>query len=451
MLYSRKNPRRSLGTVDFAIGTREITMKSVVRAGTLVALTLLAAPAVRGGEAWYVEFEEGRAAAEASGKDMLLDFGGSDWCAPCKWLKQRVLSKPEFIERAGREFVLVDIDLLMRKDAKIPADRKERYEKLQERYGIATFPSVLLTTSDGRPYARTTYREKTETPELYWKHLVPLQERGKRLREALSRAEKLQGRPRADALADALLEVDARFVTGFFADRLADLRAADGTDPTGYLAFLDGRRALDELEAGIDLHEGPIDVAAVQSLIDRFKLRGETLQEALVLRAAGEVLAGDDRRALKTLAAVLDAQPSRTRFDRGDFVGLDAESIATVRRRIADGEADSGNGVALYYALHRIFEFDMPNPYEVSCGQGFRPNIRIRGDIGDRYGRALIRSTEGLSGEPRARALAKGLEGTFFGGQGAIGEIIRDLIPGLVGKETAKTLLPGRFYPQMLQ
>jgi thiol-disulfide isomerase/thioredoxin len=425
-------------------------MKTAVCSGMILALTVLGAPAVRGGEAWYIEFDEGRAAAVAQGKDMLIDFGGSDWCLPCRWLKERVFSKPEFIERAGRAFVLVDIDRLLREDAKIPADRKDRYEKLQERYGIATFPSVLLTTSDGRPYARTTYREKTETPELYWKHLVPLQERGKRLREALARVDKLNGRPRAEALADGLSEVDARFVPRFFADRVTDLRAADPSDSTGYLAFLDGRRALDDFQAGLDLHKGPIDVAAVQSLIDRSKLRGESLQEVLVLRAAGEVLAGDDRRALNTLAAVLDAQPSRTRFDRGDFVALDAESIAAVRRRIADGEADSGNGVALYYALHRIFEFDMPNPYEVSCGQGFRPSIRVRGEIGERYGRALIRSTEGLSGEARARALAKGLEGTFFGGQGAIREIIRDLIPGLVGKETAKAILPGKYYPRWI-
>jgi thiol-disulfide isomerase/thioredoxin len=87
---------------------QEITMKSALCSGMLVALAALSAPAVRGGETWYKEFEEGRVAAEAQGKDLLIDFGGSDWCAPCKWLKDRVFSKPEFIERAGREFVLVD-------------------------------------------------------------------------------------------------------------------------------------------------------------------------------------------------------------------------------------------------------------------------------------------------------------------------------------------------------
>jgi hypothetical protein len=198
----------------------------------------------------------------------------------------------------------------------------------------------------------------------------------------------------------------------------------------------------------MDQHHAAIDPNAVDALIARARLRGESLQEALVLRAAGEILAGRDRQALHTLAAAVYAQATRCRFDRGDFVLLDADSIATVRRRIAEGEADSGEGVALYYALHRILQFDLPNPYEWSCGEAFQPGIRVREVIGDRYGRALIRSTDKLQGEARARALAKGLEGTFFAARGSIREIILELIPGLVGKQEARKLLPGEFYPR---
>ena len=98
-------------------------MRSAVRLVLLVAIAGLATLPVRGGESWYLEFEEGRAAAKAQGKDLLIDFGGSDWCLPCKRLKDRVLSKAEFIERASGQFVLVDIDL-PHKSRPIPADRK---------------------------------------------------------------------------------------------------------------------------------------------------------------------------------------------------------------------------------------------------------------------------------------------------------------------------------------
>jgi thiol-disulfide isomerase/thioredoxin len=423
-------------------------MESGRRLVLLVAFAGLVAPSVQAGEPWYLEFDEGRAAAKAQGKDLLIDFGGSDWCVPCKWLKERILSKPEFIERAAGTFTLIDIDLPLR--GPIPPDRKRRYEDLQERYGIASVPTVVLAMADGRPYARTTYRDAFQAPEAYWNHLAPLLERGRRLRMALDRAQSLEGESRAAELVNGLSEIDPRFIPRFYSDRVAEIRAADPSDSTGYLAFLDGRRAFDEFQAPLDPHIAALDPAAVDSLIARAKLRGESLQEALVLRAAGEVLAGEDRHALGTLKAVLDAQASRTRFDRGDYVPLDAASIGAVRRRIAEGEADPGSGLALYYALHRIFEFDMPNPYEWSCGEAFQPRIRVKETIGDRYGRALIRSAEGLAGEARAKALAEGLEGTFFFPRGSIREIILEMIPGLVGKPAAKALLPGQFYPQLI-
>jgi thiol-disulfide isomerase/thioredoxin len=425
-------------------------MKSALQRVMLVALAAVLTAPLRAEEPWFLEFEAGRAAAKAQGKDLLIDFGGSDWCLPCKWLKERVLSKAEFIERAGGTYVLVDIDLPVTNRVPIAADRKRRYEELQQRYAINSFPTVVLAAADGRPYARTTYREAFQTPETYWNYLAPLRERGARLRAALSRAEPLKGESRAAELASALSEVDPRFISRFYADRVAELRSADPSDSTGYLAFLDGRRALDEFQAPLDLHTAAIDPAAVDSLIGRAKLRGEALQEALVLRAAGEVLANEDRRALASFKDLVKAQTTRTRFDRGDYIPLDAASLAVVQRRIAAAEADPGDGVALYYSLHRMFQFDLPNPYEWSCGQAFQPNVRVREAIGDRYGRALIRSTEALKGEARAKALAKGLDGTFFVARGAIREIVLEIIPGLVGKPAAKALMPGEFYPRWI-
>ena len=422
-------------------------MKSAVGSAIVIALTLLTSP-IYAGDSWFPEFDEGRAAAQAQGKDLLIDFGGSDWCLPCQRLKDSVLSRPEFIERASREFVLIDIDLPVR--TPIAADRKQRYEQLHERYGIRSFPTIVLAMPDGRPYARTTYREALQTPEAYWKHLGPMHERGQRLRAALVRIEALEGRARAEALVEGLSQLNPRFIPLFYADHVAELRAIDPSDTTGYLAFLDGRRALDDFQAGLDVHTAAIDPAAVDALIARAKLKGELLQEALVLRAAGEILTREDRQALRTFGAVLDAQASRTRFDRGDFIPLDAASIAMVRRRIAEAEAEPGDPVARYYALHRIFAFDLPNAYEMSCGEVFVPGFRVNEPIGDRYGRALIQSTEGLEGMARARALAQGLEGTFFAVQGSIREIVLEWIPDLVGKQAAKALLPGEFYPRYI-
>src|SRR5262249_53930222 len=129
-------------------GPREQAMILAPSPIRLLAALLLSAwlPTARAEGPWLQEFDEAQAAAQRDGKHLLIDFGGSDWCAPCAWLKGRILSRPEFSESAGKHFVLVDIDDLARKP--MPEGRKERYRKLKERYGIEAFPTVVLATAD---------------------------------------------------------------------------------------------------------------------------------------------------------------------------------------------------------------------------------------------------------------------------------------------------------------
>ncbi len=406
----------------------------------LVGVWLLPAFA-RAEESWLAEFEEAQAAAKRDGKDLLIDFGGSDWCGPCQWLKTRILGQPEFSERAAKHFVLVDIDDLARKP--MPAGRKERYQKLQQSYGIKAFPTVVLATADGQPYARTTYHEAITTPEAYWEHLQPLRKRGTALRAALERAEKLDGADRAAALADGLAEVPADFVPRFYQDRVQELRRLDPEDSTGYLAFTGGRQALAELQADVEKRGlATLDLAAVDALIQSRHLRGETLQDALLLRALAQVKARRPLEALESFEALLAEQARRTRFDRGDFLPLDAAAVETVKKRIARGKKDPADALAQYHALHRLFEFELPDPNEICCGHGFRPKFLARGLIGEIYGQLLIDTTEKLHGEERARALAKGLEETGFWRQGPVGEIVDKLVPELVGRQAAGRYLP---------
>jgi thiol-disulfide isomerase/thioredoxin len=390
---------------------------------------------------WFAEYERAQAVAQREGKDLLIDFGGSDWCGPCQWLKTRILSRPEFGERAAKHFVLVDIDDLARKP--MPAGRKERYRKLQGRYGIEAFPSVVLATADGRPYARTTYHPSITTPTAYWEHLQPLRRRGAVLRSALEKASKLEGPARAAALTDGLAEVPADFVLRFYDDRVQELRRLDPADSTGYLVFLDGRKALAALQAKVEKGGLPaLDLTALDTLIKERHLRGETLQDALLLRALAQAKARRPQDALDSFEALLAEQARRTRFDRGDFVPLDAAAIETVGKRIARGKKDPTDALAQYHALHSIFEFELPDPNEICCGHGFRPKFLARGLIGETYGQLLIDTTAKLQGEARARALGRGLEGTGFWRQGPIAEIVDKILPDLVGREAAARYLP---------
>jgi hypothetical protein len=240
-----------------------------------------------------------------------------------------------------------------------------------------------------------------------------------------------------------LTEVPADFVLHFYEDRVHELRRLDPDDSTGYLDFLDGRKALAELQADVEKRGLPaLDLRSVDTLIKEHHLRGETLQDALLLRALAQVKASRPQDAFNSLDAMLAEQSRRTRFDRGDFVPLDAAAIETVRKRIARGKQDPADALAQYHALHRIFEFELPDPYELCCGHGFRPVLVARGLLGETYGQLLIDTTAKLQGEARARALGQGLEGTMFVRQGPIAQILDKLIPDLVGRQAAARYLP---------
>ncbi len=398
------------------------------------------APAAAEGP-WHGEYEAARAEAARSGKDLLIDFGGSDWCLPCRSLKTRILSRPDFVGRAAKHFVLVDIDDLHR--TPMPPDRKQRYQELQQRYGIEVFPTVVLATPEGLAYARTTYLESINDPVAYWEHLQPLRARGQKFRAALARAGKLEGRARAEALAEALSQVHPEFVLKFYADRVKELQGLTPNDATGYLAFLNGRKAVAALQEKVQ-QKGLVgtNVGEVDALIAAEKLRGEALQDALVLRALCCLEADRPLDALAALAEMLDAQKTRSAFDRGDFVPLDAKGVKAIRWRIDAGRKDPKDRLAQYYALHRLFEFELPDRFEVCCGSGYRPKFLARGVVGERYGKALLEATAGLSGEARAKALGRGLEGTGFWRQGAIGRIVDQVIPQLVGQQEAAKYLP---------
>jgi thioredoxin-related protein len=408
-----------------------------------VAFLVLASslPAVAAEGDWHVEYEEARAEATRQGKDLLIDFGGSDWCGPCKLLKARIFSQPEFVKRAGKHFVLLDVDDMQR--TPLPQGRKDRYRKLQERYGVEAFPTVVLATPEGLAYAQTTYLPSINDPAAYWAHLQPLRERGQKFRAGLERAAKLTGRPRAEALAEALSQVNAEFVLKFYPDRVKELRELTPDDATGYLAFVGGRQAVAALQEKVKESVLPVtNVAALEALIQKEKLRGEALQDALVLRALCHLEADEPLKALTTLGEVLDARKTWTTFDRGDFLAIDAKQAEVVRKRIASGLKEPKDRVAQYYALHRIFEFELPDRFEICCGHGYRPKFLARAVVGERYGKALLAATANLKGAARAEALGRGLEGTLFWRKGSIGAIIDKEIPRLVGEKEAAKYLP---------
>lgn len=126
---------------------------------------------------WIADFDEATAKAKAEGKDLLVDFTGSDWCVWCHRLDDEVFSTAEFKEYAAANFVTVALDFPNDPEIKAQVPNPERNSELSEKYGVTGFPTVLLMTPDGVVYGKTGYR--AGGPEGYIENLSLLRKEGK--------------------------------------------------------------------------------------------------------------------------------------------------------------------------------------------------------------------------------------------------------------------------------
>lgn len=131
-------------------------MKSVFRVSIFVLAGMLTAAVVEAG-VWETNYEKAAQEARESGKHMLLNFTGSDWCGWCVKLKKEVFNTYEFKKFARENLVCVELDFPRRK--RLPRHLQEQNDELKNQYGIRGFPTIIILSPEGRQVARTGYRE----------------------------------------------------------------------------------------------------------------------------------------------------------------------------------------------------------------------------------------------------------------------------------------------------
>lgn len=97
---------------------------------------------------WYTDYDAAVSRARAENKPIILDFTGSDWCGWCIAMRRQVFDTPAFLEYAGDKFILLEVDL-PHNTSHMTEEQLRRNRQLVERYGVTTFPSVLVITPDG--------------------------------------------------------------------------------------------------------------------------------------------------------------------------------------------------------------------------------------------------------------------------------------------------------------
>ena len=89
---------------------------------------------------WYIDFEKAAQVSLQTGKPILADFTGSDWCGWCKKLKKEVFITTQFKDWADQNVVLLELDYPRRKqqDEKI----KKQNRELQQIFQVRGYPTI---------------------------------------------------------------------------------------------------------------------------------------------------------------------------------------------------------------------------------------------------------------------------------------------------------------------
>jgi len=121
----------------------------------ILLLPLLCGVAAAGSDAWLTDFEKAAAEAKKTGKPILADFTGSDWCGWCKKLDAEVFSTDEFQRWAKDNVVLLQLDFPRGK--RLEPKLAQQNEALRSKYEVKGYPTILFLDHEGKVLGRSGY------------------------------------------------------------------------------------------------------------------------------------------------------------------------------------------------------------------------------------------------------------------------------------------------------
>ena len=239
-------------------------------------------------EGWLTDMDAARKEAAEQKKNLMIEFTGSDWYAPCMQLRANVLTKPDFQQEARKNFVLLELDYPRRK--KQSAEVKAANRKLAEQYGVTSFPTIVFADASGKPFGGFVGGRPRED-------VMKAMQDALKNKEALQMAEAEVAKASTDeARAVVLMEVfklaPRDYVDNFYGDVKAEIKKLDKDDKSG-LKAADIRAARlqkerkdvqDYLAGKMTANTTPAEaLQVVKSYPNRDKLLPETQQELLMM------------------------------------------------------------------------------------------------------------------------------------------------------------------------
>ncbi len=98
------------------------------------------------------DYQGALAQAKQTGARVLLHFTGSDWCPYCKYLESEVIETGEFQQFVGANYIMMTLDFPH--DTALPPDEQKQNNALASKFGVSSFPTLLVIDGDERVLGR---------------------------------------------------------------------------------------------------------------------------------------------------------------------------------------------------------------------------------------------------------------------------------------------------------
>ncbi|MBX3420279.1 MAG: thioredoxin family protein [Pirellulaceae bacterium] len=112
---------------------------------------------------WLESYDDAQAASARTGKPILANFTGSDWCSWCIRLHKEVFSTAEFKKWSDKNVVLLELDFPRRKE--LSAELAQQNQQLAQKFKIQGYPTIVFINSAGEQIA--TYGYDQGGPEVW--------------------------------------------------------------------------------------------------------------------------------------------------------------------------------------------------------------------------------------------------------------------------------------------
>jgi thioredoxin-related protein len=120
---------------------------------------------------WKYDFESAKVEAQKEGKNIVIIFSGSDWCAPCMKLERNIWNSEEFKKEAAEKWVLVKANFPRKKANQLSEEQTEHNRALAEKYNReGSFPLVVMLTPAGKVLGKTGFKNVSPAEYIQMMH-----------------------------------------------------------------------------------------------------------------------------------------------------------------------------------------------------------------------------------------------------------------------------------------